>query len=170
MRAIPLFLAGSILGFSWPCLALAESTANPPEKQLTATPEVYTPGLGEFMSTIQMRHAKLWFAGKAKNWELAAYELGELKEAFEDAAKYQPVFKGKPIAGMIETIIAQPLSNLEKAIDAKDSIRYARSFDALSKACSSCHQEAGYGFISIQRPTFPPLTNQRFEPLHNPGE
>ncbi len=40
--------------------------------------------------------AKLWFAGTGKNRQLAAYELDELKEASEDAAKYQPEFKGSP--------------------------------------------------------------------------
>lgn len=131
----------------------------------TSTPlaQGYTPGLGEFMSAIQVRHAKLWFAGQGKNWPLAAYELDELKEAFEDAAKYQPNFKGKPIAAMIGPITTRPITQLEKAIDAKDTVRFAKAFDSLSNACTSCHQDAGYGFIAIQRPSFPPLTNQRFE-------
>lgn len=83
------------------------------------------------MGQIQMRHAKLWFAGKAKNWQLAAYELDEIKEAFEDAAKYQPNFKGQPIAAMIGPITARPITQLEKAIDAKDTVRFAKAFDSL---------------------------------------
>ena len=35
----------------------------------------YKPGLGEFMSQIQVHHAKLWFAGKNENWELANFEI-----------------------------------------------------------------------------------------------
>ena len=35
--------------------------------------EAYKPGLGDIMGAIQMRHAKLWFAGKSLNWQLAAY-------------------------------------------------------------------------------------------------
>jgi hypothetical protein len=42
--------------------------------------EQYVPGLGEFMSATQVRHAKLWFAGDAKNWELASFELDEITE------------------------------------------------------------------------------------------
>lgn len=38
----------------------------------------YIPGLGEIMAATQMRHAKLWFAGQAGHWPLAAYELDEL--------------------------------------------------------------------------------------------
>jgi hypothetical protein len=29
-----------------------------------------TPGLGEYMTTIQLHAAKLWFAVQASNWEL----------------------------------------------------------------------------------------------------
>jgi len=31
------------------------------------------------MNAVQSRHMKLWFAGKALNWELAAYELRQLE-------------------------------------------------------------------------------------------
>jgi hypothetical protein len=49
--------------------------------------EPYQPGLGEFMTATQLRHAKLWFAGKQNNWDLAAYEIDEIKEGLEDAAR-----------------------------------------------------------------------------------
>ena len=54
-------------------------------------PAGYAPGLGEIMTLTQMRHLKLWFAGDAKNWELADYELDELKEGFDDAIEYSDV-------------------------------------------------------------------------------
>ncbi|MBV8501595.1 MAG: hypothetical protein JO006_07755 [Paucibacter sp.] len=135
-----------------------------------ATPPsaAYTPGLGEFMSTIQLRHAKLWFAGKGKNWALAAYELDELKEAFEEVGKYQPAFDGKPIAKLIGPMTAAPIAQLEHAIQAKDMVGFSKGFDALSHACSACHQATEHGFILIQRPVSPPMTNQRYEPARQP--
>ena len=42
-----------------------------------------TPGVGEYMSTIQLHSAKLWFAGQALNWKLSKYELDELAETVE---------------------------------------------------------------------------------------
>ena len=54
-------------------------------------------------------------------------------------------------------------AQLEKAIEAKDPVRFAKAYDGLSHACSACHQDTGHGFIEIQRPTTPPLTNQRFK-------
>jgi hypothetical protein len=56
--------------------------------------EPYAPGLGEFMTAMQLRHAKLWFAGRAKNWDLAGYEIDEIKEGLEDAAKQFPPMTG----------------------------------------------------------------------------
>ncbi len=32
------------------------------------------------MGATQIRHAKLWLVGKAKNWELANYELNEIAD------------------------------------------------------------------------------------------
>ena len=43
------------------------------------------PGLGEYMTTIQLHAGKLWFAAKAGNWPLAEYELDELEETMEAA-------------------------------------------------------------------------------------
>jgi hypothetical protein len=39
------------------------------------------------MTTIQLHTAKLWFAAKASNWELAVYELHELEETMEAVKK-----------------------------------------------------------------------------------
>src|SRR5205814_8446202 len=55
------------------------------EKKLAHT---YKPGLGEFMSSIQVHHAKLWFAGKNNNWKLADFEIHEIMEAVEDIQHY----------------------------------------------------------------------------------
>lgn len=126
-------------------------------------PSAYVPGLGEIMGSIQMRHAKLWFAAKGGNWPFAAYELDELKEGFEDAISYQPDFKGKPIAEMVGPATQMPISELAKAIDEKNISHFVKAYDQLSRACSSCHQSAGRGFIVIQRPTAPPVTDQRYD-------
>ncbi len=55
------------------------------QAQIDSIKNFYKPGLGELMSTIQLHHAKLWFAGINKNWALADFEIGELKEAFNSA-------------------------------------------------------------------------------------
>jgi len=46
------------------------------------------PGLSEMMSLQQIRHVKLWFAGQTDNWDLAAYEIAELGEGFDDVSHF----------------------------------------------------------------------------------
>jgi hypothetical protein len=126
--------------------------------------EPYNPGLGEFMTATQLRHAKLWFAGKNSNWDLAAYEIDEIKEGFEDAARLHPTFDGLPVAEMIKTVIDPRIERLEKAVEGKNSSQFITAFDELTNGCNSCHAGASKPFIHIQRPTEPPLTNQNFAP------
>src|SRR5262249_49361852 len=68
-------------------------------------------GLGEIMALQQMRHAKLWLAGSAGNWPLAAYELDELREGFDDVVHFHPTHKDAPLPldQLVPKIVGQPL-------------------------------------------------------------
>jgi hypothetical protein len=125
----------------------------------------YEPGLGEFMTATQLRHAKLWFAGNGNNWDLAAYEIDEIKEGLGDAARLHPTLDGVPVAEMIKTIINPRIERLEKAVEGKNGTQFVAAFDELTNGCNSCHAGSSKPFIRIQRPTEPPLTNQNFAPV-----
>jgi hypothetical protein len=126
--------------------------------------ETYASGLGEIMSLQQMRHLKLWFAGQAKNWPLADYELDELKEGFDDVIKFFPVKDDMKIGEMAGSTVIPVLPAVKSAIEAKDGAKFAAAFDKLTAACNACHQAANHAFIVIQRPTTSPYTNQSFTP------
>lgn len=124
----------------------------------------YAPGLGELMTFQQMRHIKLWLAGQARNWELAAYELDELGEGFDDVVKFHPTHKDSPVApkDAIPRMITQPLADLRDAVRKKDAAAFARTYDALTTACNNCHQATNFGFNRVQRPETNPYPNQVF--------
>jgi hypothetical protein len=126
--------------------------------------ETYASGLGEIMSLQQMRHLKLWFAGQAKNWALAGYEIDELVEGFDDVIKFFPVKDDMQIAPMVVNTVQPVLPQVKKAIEARDEAKFAAAFDKLTAACNACHQSANHAFIVIQRPTTSPYTNQSFTP------
>ena len=143
---------------------MASAIADEQHMHHPASAAGYTPGLGEIMTLQQMRHAKLWLAGSAKNWPLADYELDELREGFEDVQKFHETHDGIPIGAMVKSLTPAPLDALGKAIDAKDGAGFAKAFDQLTDACNSCHRAAKRGFIVITRPAASPFPNQRFKP------
>jgi hypothetical protein len=139
---------------------LAASCARP------SSYEAYAPGLGELMTFQQMRHTKLWLAGQAANWDLAAYELDELGEGFDDIIKFHPTHKDSPVApkDAIPRMVTQPLADLRQAVGKKDSAAFTQGYDALTMACNNCHQATNFGFNRVQRPQSNPYPNQVFAP------
>ena len=124
----------------------------------------YVPGLGEIMSLQQMRHAKLSLAGEARNWELAAYELDELSEGFDDVVRFHPTHKDSPVApkDAIPRMVTEPIASLRAAVDKKDVGAFSDAFDALTSACNNCHRATNFGFNIVQRPAANPYPNQVF--------
>ena len=162
------FLVVAIL----PLAANAQQSQAPKDVQNETSkdaPKSYVPGLEQFMNVILIEHNKLWFAGKARNWPLAAYELGEIKEVMSDVQDHVPTFKSLPLADMLDAVITKEITALEKAIDAKDFKSFAADYDQLTAACNACHQGTENGFIVIKRPTQPAFTNQEYRPRKGTG-
>lgn len=120
--------------------------------------QAYKPGLGEFMSGIQVHHAKLWFAGKAENWALADFEIKEIKEALDDIPLYcadRPEIKKLPM-------LAPVVDSLSSTIARHDLTGFDKQFSTLTITCNNCHQATEHGFNKIKVPDSPPFSNQDF--------
>jgi hypothetical protein len=150
-------LRGYILALLLVCsltpLAIAQSGINMP------TTEQYVPRLGDIMNAIQLRQIKLWFAGKAGNWELAAYEIRQLEAGLMEAATLYP---GIPATNV--TTMTKPAQSIADAIEAKDSRRFAKAVGEFTDGCNSCHRSIGRSFIVMRVPTDSPFSNQVFPP------
>jgi hypothetical protein len=125
------------------------------------------PGLGEYMTTIQLHAAKLWFAAKAGNWELAAYELHELEETMESVKKLNVEKNSVKISSVMDAVLQTQIAELEKSVERKSQTEFQKFYDETLSACNGCHMQAGYKFIRIVRPSAPPVVNQRWEPSAN---
>jgi len=157
-----------IAGISMPLGASAQQSAPGAAKEAASdaaknAPKTYVPGLEQFMNVILMEHNKLWFAAKARNWPLAEYQLGEIKEVMGDVQDLVPTFKNLPLADMLDAVITKEIVALEKSIEAKDYKAFVSGYDKLTQACNVCHQGTENGFIVIQRPARPAFTNQVYE-------
>jgi len=155
------FVAATLL----PGIVGAQTTQPLAKEAAKDAPKAYVPGLEQFMNLILVEHNKLWFAASARNWPLAAYELGEIKEVMSDVQDHVPTFRSLPLADMIDAVITREIADLEKAIEAKNFKTFAVRYDKLTAACNACHQGTENGFIVIQRPSRPAFTNQVYSPL-----
>jgi hypothetical protein len=146
-------------------LAVLQDSLKRVEAEL-ATAKESMPGLGDYMTTIQLHVGKLWFAAKASNWELAEYELDELKETMEAAKGLNAEKNGVKISGVLDSVLQTQVAQLAESIERKSPAEFQQSYDETLSACNGCHTEAGYKFIHIVRPTAPPVTNQSWELDH----
>ena len=154
------------------CLALAilvgAGSSATAQSDFPPSPSVkpYAPRLVEIMSAAQLQHLKLWFAGKAKNWDLAAYEVRQLTDSLVQAALLYP---GIPVSNI--TTMEAPLLAISDAIATKDSRKFVVSTRNLTDGCNACHSSMDRSFIVISLPTDQqPPANQIFAPTRNGSE
>ena len=122
------------------------------------------PGLGEYMSSIQLHVSKLWFAGRSLNWPLADYELGELGEAVEGAETLHARRNDVDITGVLQSLHQTQFELLRTTILKKEKSQFLDAYQQTLATCNGCHRSAGYGYIHVVTPAAPPVTNQRWEP------
>ncbi len=135
---------------------LAERTLDSLKQQL--------PGLGEYMSAIQLHISKLWFAEKASNWDLSMYELNELREAVAGAKGLHLVKNTVNISSVLESVDETQLTELDESIALHDREKFMSNYTETLTACNGCHQAAGYKFIHVITPKSEPVVNQQWNP------
>jgi hypothetical protein len=124
--------------------------------------EVSQTGVGTIMLEVQMHFAKLHFAAEARNWDLAAFERGEIEELIEKVAVLRPAENNVNISNVVNVFKETPLTELKDAIDVKDRALFHDAYLHTMATCNSCHQATGRPFISIVVPTNSPVANQRW--------
>ena len=146
--------------------ALAAAQSRAPAAPAAPGPGA-VPELGQQMLELQIRHARLWQAGAARNWLLTQFQLAELRESIAgviksngDHAALQP----ERLADVMPAMMNPALSAMQSAVDAGDGARFDAAFDGVSAACTACHAASDHGFLVIQRPRTPVLDNLRAEP------
>jgi hypothetical protein len=135
-------------------IATSRSVAAGPEAEPSSHATEYLPSISDLMiATIQPRHERLWQAEQDKNWEFAAYELGNLRGAFNRLGHAHPVEHDISFPEMIASVTEPPFKELNSAIQSKDHTAFAKAYADLTDACNSCHQALNHGVVEIRVPT-----------------
>jgi hypothetical protein len=123
----------------------------------------YLPSISDLMiETIQPRHRRLWQAAQNKNWDFAAYELGNLHGAFKRLGEAHPTEHDISFPEMIASVTDQPFTELTNAIKSKDGIAFGKAYADLTDGCNSCHQALNHGVVAIRVPSGPSASDQDF--------
>ena len=135
------------------CLATCRSVAAQPKAPPSPDAIAYLPSISDLMiATIQPRHERLWQAEQNGNWQFAAYEAGNLKGAFTRLAHAHPTQGDISFADMIASVTDQPFTELNSAIQSKDSAAFGKAYADLTDACNSCHQALNHGVVEVRIP------------------
>lgn len=112
-------------------------------------------GWGSVMTEVGRRFELAGRAGVAKRWELAAYEVDEMKESFDELPTAELPKEGNTstLVPTSEAFAKTQLEELLHAADAKDEAAFVAAFNRAAAQCNACHVSSGHGFIEV--PTTP---------------
>jgi hypothetical protein len=103
-------------------LATSHSIVAGPEATPSPQATGYLPSISDLMiATIQPRHERLWQSEQDGNWEFAAYELGNLRGAFDRLGLAHPREHDVSFSDMIASATERPFEELKSAIQSKDA-------------------------------------------------
>jgi hypothetical protein len=155
-----------------PLLFLICMSCNNTEKKATLEKQIdslkkelsnsYKPGLGEFMSSIQLHHAKLWFAGINGNWQLADFEIHEIQESIADIEKF---CFDRQESKMVKMFLLPAIDSITHAFTENNIENFKTGFVFLTSSCNNCHKENSFDFNVVTIPTSLPVPNQDFKSL-----
>lgn len=109
------------------------------------------PGMARLMDELSRRYWALYYAAKAGNWELARYMAKEGEKILRTAALVRPKY-AEDLAAFTKEILGPIL----RAIEARDSDDFERSYRRGIEASDTYHDKYNKGFVRFRLPDRPP--------------
>jgi hypothetical protein len=130
----------------------------------------FKPTLSDLMTMmIQPRHIKLWAAAQQKNWTLAAFELNEMRSAFDKIAatipKYPQPGTQVDLGPTFQSLMGPKIQQVNGALAAQNPTQFATAFNDLTTQCNGCHEALNHPYLVIKVPAAESYPNQDFRPV-----
>ena len=109
------------------------------------------PGMAEVMPQVGARIWKCYYAGKARNRVLAAFQLKEAVNLMEKGAFLRPKY-----AENMDKFINEELAVVRKAIDSEDWDTFEAAFQAMVEAANAYHDVYDKPYLRWKIPEMPP--------------
>jgi hypothetical protein len=143
------FLAASALG-----VAIAEGAPAPAAPAGGGLQILeFKPAFDDLMTMlVQPRHIKLYAAGQQKNWQLAAFELNEMRQALRRIGQTISNYRGSKVDNSVASIFTPSAEAMDAAIKAKDPAKFTSAYGELTASCNACHQGLEHPFLVVKVP------------------
>jgi hypothetical protein len=164
-------LAG-VLALSASVIAIAQSPVPGPEttaSQAPARPGLvildFKPAMDDLMTMlVQPRHIRLYYAGQAGNWQLAAFQVRELRAALARIGRTIPNYRNISVDTAVASIFADRLAAVDAAIKAGDAAQFTAAYRDMTNACNDCHKGMEHPFLVMKVPEAGSFPDQEFRP------
>jgi len=151
------------------------ASSQPPPENLAARVkalEDLLPSQSHLMADVGDHFTNLWFAGRAANWPLADFYLGETKSHLRWAVRRIPIRKDNQgrdvnLGNILQAFENSQLSQLKGSIDSKDKAAFERVYKESLTVCYSCHTAASKPYLRPQIPSQPASRIMNFDPKAN---
>ena len=127
------------------------------------------PSQSHMMADVGDHFTNLWFAGRAENWPLADFYLGETRSHLRWAVHRIPVRKDNRgqdvnLVSILEAFENSQLTRLKQAIDRKERSGFESLYKESLTVCYSCHKAADKPYLRPQIPEHPASHIMNFDP------
>jgi hypothetical protein len=163
-------LAG-VLALSASIMAVAQNAAPAPENAAPAPPRPglvildFKPAMDDLMTMlVQPRHMKLYYAGQAMNWRLAAFQVNELRGALARIGRTIPNYRNINVDTAVASIFTDKLKAVDAAIKTSDLAQFNAAYGEMTGACNDCHKGMEHPFLVIKLPEAGGFPDQEFRP------
>jgi hypothetical protein len=109
------------------------------------------PGMAEIMPLVGGRIWKCYYAGKARNRTLAAFQLSEAVNLMEKGSILRPKY-----AEDMDKFIAEQVAAVRKCIEAEDWDGFEVAFSPMIEQANAYHEKYDKGFLRWKMPDQPP--------------
>lgn len=110
-----------------------------------------TPGLGSLMPIISDRYWVLYYAAQGGNWDLASYQINQIRHLMTVGSTTRPKMER-----FLQAFIQGHLEALRRAVAERDWNAFERAYRKGIGAANAYHVETGHGEITWQLPDAPP--------------
>ncbi len=109
------------------------------------------PGMARFMDELGRRYWTLFYAAKARNWDLARYMERESEKILKAASTIRPTYRED-----LHAFLREAFEPIARAIDAKDWLAFETAYRHGIDESDRYHEKYKKGFIRFRLPDHPP--------------